>query len=265
MHLPHSRTGRTEIDIAKGMRKLGMSLAKAYFPVAAALLLGACASSPTLTSMTLDPPIEGSPHMMARATFLTRACDWHGPARVRVRRADTSDWKDLPAPAMVAGEIRLDKTSTWEAPVPVSDTFRAGETYDVQWTIPYSGSSFIYDCPPEKSPRNVVFLQSFGITPAFAIAAAPASVEVAPGSSTTFDVTVQKSAGFAAPVIVTMTGLPPGITITPPAAPIMETSRAFNMTIAADVPPGTYTADVKGASPNRSEQHAPLTVVVRQP
>ena len=240
-----------------------MSLARTFVSVGAALLLAGCASSPALTEMTLEPAIEGTPHVMARATFLTRACDWQAPSRVRVRRSDTTEWKDLPAPALVSGEIRLDKTSTWEVPVTVSESFRSGETYDVQWTVQYTGSSFIYDCPPEKSPRRAVFVQSFPIAAAFSIAASPVSLEVVPGSTTTFDVSVQKSAGFPAPVMVTVTGLPLGMSIMPPAAAILDSSRVFNLTIGSNVPPGTYTADVRGASPNRSDQHAPLTVVVK--
>ena len=241
-----------------------MSVSRLYFSVAAALLLGACASSPQVREMTLEPAVEATPTALARATFLTRACDWHAP-RARIRRSETTDWKELPPPKMVSGEVRLDKTSTWEAPVTGSDAFRAGDSYDVQWIIPYTGSSILYDCPPEKSPRHVAFVQSYAITPAYSIAAAPASLELAPGSGATFDVALQRNAGFSTPVIATVTGLPAGITVTPPAVPIMETSRPFNIAVGANVAPGTYTADVRGTSPNRRDEHASLTVVVKQP
>ena len=241
-----------------------MRLARTYFSVVAVLLLGACASSPQVREMTLEPAVEGAPGVTARATFYTRACDWHAP-RARIRLADSAEWKELPAPKMVAGEVRLDKTSTWETPVTGSEVFRAGDSYEVQWTIPYTGSSFLYDCPPEKSPRRVAFVQSFAIATAYSIAATPATLELAPGSGATFDVALQRNAGFSTPVIATVTGLPPGIAITPLASPIMETSRPFNIAVGANVAPGTYTGDVRGTSPNRRDQHASLTVVVKRP
>jgi uncharacterized membrane protein len=86
-------------------------------------------------------------------------------------------------------------------------------------------------------------------TPAFAIAASPASVSIEQGGSGSSTITTTVSGGFNAAVALTASGLPSGVTVslnpTSIAAPGTGTS-AMSIMVASTVAPGTYPITVTG-------------------
>jgi len=231
-----------------------------FLLILAALALAGCVSAPKLEDMSLDPLTEGSAKTV-RATFQTRFCQWTAPSHVRYRRAGTPSWVELEAPALASGDLKFYKTSTWEVPVRGSTDFKEGELYEIQWIIPYYGNAPLYGCHESRRPDAAVFARKFAVTPAFAIAP-PASVSVAPGGNAKFDIAIDRSAGFNTPVNLVIAGLPPGITVVPPAGPIVGSSRTYTVSAAPTVAPGSYTATLTGQSPQRTNQSGTLSIVV---
>lgn len=101
--------------------------------------------------------------------------------------------------------------------------------------------------------------------PDFTIAATPASRTVAPGTSTTYAISIGSIAGFNGAVSLGVTGLPSGATASfNPATVTAPGSSTLNVNTSSSTPEGTFTLTVTGAS--GSLQHSTtVTLQVIQP
>ena len=99
--------------------------------------------------------------------------------------------------------------------------------------------------------------------PGFAVSGSPASRTVAPGSSTSYDVTIVPTGGFADSVALSATGLPAGATATFTPNPATGSSTMSVATTAA-TPTGSYIVTISGTSGSLTRT-ATVTLVVSQP
>jgi hypothetical protein len=100
-------------------------------------------------------------------------------------------------------------------------------------------------------------------TPDFAVAAAPASQTVSPGSPTTYNVTVTPSGGFSGSVSLSATGLPAGATASFSPNPATGTSN-LSVTTSTTTPVGSYALTITGTSGTLAHSTT-VTLVVSQP
>ena len=91
--------------------------------------------------------------------------------------------------------------------------------------------------------------------PDFTISVTPTSATVAPGNSTTLQVSVAPENGFSASVTVTVSGLPTGATLSP-ASPFAMTpgSQQVTVTVPANATNGSFTLNLQGVA--GSKQHS---------
>ncbi|MEM2226602.1 MAG: YCF48-related protein [Candidatus Bathyarchaeia archaeon] len=89
--------------------------------------------------------------------------------------------------------------------------------------------------------------------PDFGIAVAAPLIEIAAGSSKNLTLTITSAAGFSAPVALSVSGEPPGVShsfsppsVTPPAGGSANSNMTIN--VAASAAPGTYTLTITGTS-----------------
>jgi hypothetical protein len=100
-------------------------------------------------------------------------------------------------------------------------------------------------------------------TPDFAVAATPASQTVAPGSPTTYNVTVTPTGGFGGSVTLSSTGLPTGAAGTFSPNPTTGAST-FSVTTSASTPVGSYPVTITGTSGSLAHSTT-VTLVVSSP
>ena len=86
-------------------------------------------------------------------------------------------------------------------------------------------------------------------TPDFTVSASPSSQTVAPGQSTTYTATVNRTGGFNLVLSGAVTGAPPGVTATIPnqlngVAPLTSNPFNVNVSVATNTQPGTYTLTI---------------------
>src|SRR5258705_11462770 len=108
------------------------------------------------------------------------------------------------------------------------------------WALDNSAQTNLVDARIQKTTANVLDRFVAGGTPSsFTIAASPSSQTSLLGGSTSYDVTITPSGGFAGDVTLSVGGLPPGATgafSTNPAA----TTSTLSVTTPAGRPAGTY-------------------------
>ena len=112
--------------------------------------------------------------------------------------------------------------------------------------------------------KNVALTLTVLPAPTYSLAASPSSINLAAGKSTTFNLTTAASTSFNAAVVLTVTGLPTGMTSsfspTSIAAPGSGTSK-LTLSAASSVPPSTYSLVIT-ANGGGVKQTAALTVNV---
>ena len=96
---------------------------------------------------------------------------------------------------------------------------------------------------------NKALLACGAPTPDFSLSASPASQTVAPGASTTYNVTVTQSGGFSGTVTFSPSGLPAGAgaDFSPPSVN-GSGSSTMTVTTSGATPPGSYTLTITGTS-----------------
>lgn len=227
--------------------------------VAVSGLLAGC--YPWIYRTGLEPSAEGS-LKDASAGVLTKTCSWRAPSQVRYRRTGSTAWIDLPRPNMTSGEIALLRTSGWRTPIAGSDAFVQGETFEVEWTIPYWGSAWL-GCPPASNPGEVVERATLSITRPFAVNAS--GIELAANGTAVLPVTITRYGAFTAPVTLAVSGLPANLTASPSSQVVSGTSATFTLSANASAAAGTSNASLDGTSPPRTAQHDGFSVSVTRP
>jgi len=116
------------------------------------------------------------------------------------------------------------------------------------WALDNYAQTNLVDARIQKTTANVLdrFVAT-GTPSSFTIAASPASQTALPGGSTSYDLTITPTGGFAGDVTLSVSGLPPGATAafsTNPAA----TTSTLSVTTPAGTPAGTYTLTITGVS-----------------
>src|ERR1019366_1726781 len=99
--------------------------------------------------------------------------------------------------------------------------------------------------------------------PDFSLSASPSSQTVIQGNSTSYNLTITPTNGFAGQVTLNVTGLPTGASGTFSPNPATSTS-ALSVTTSTTTPPGTYTATITGVSGSLTHT-ATVTLVVTAP
>ena len=103
-------------------------------------------------------------------------------------------------------------------------------------------------------------------TPGFTLSASPASVSIVQGGSGSSTITSTVSGGFSAPVVLTASGNPTGVTIGfgSPDSITGTGNLGMSITVASSVTPGTYPIIVTGTSGSTVES-ATVTLTVTPP
>jgi len=98
----------------------------------------------------------------------------------------------------------------------------------------------------------------------FSLSATPSSQTITAGSSTSYNVTVSPSNGFASDVTLSVAGLPTGATGSFSTNPVSGGSGSSTLAIstAGSTPAGTYTLTINGASSNPSLSHSTTVTLV---
>jgi hypothetical protein len=98
--------------------------------------------------------------------------------------------------------------------------------------------------------------------PTFTVAPAPASLRVAPGASTSTTVAITPLYGFSGAVVLSATGLPPGVTAT--FGPITGSKSTVTFAASNSAPSGTWPIAIAGVSGSLTNK-AILTLTVEGP
>lgn len=231
--------------------------------VGIATLLITAGCSPLIFQFQPDHLAEGS-KKSAKARILTRLCQWEAPSNVRYRLSTSSAWRNLARPTKTSGDIGFLKNSWWESPIPDSEQFRQGESYEVEWSIPYWGASWL-GCPRKVAGAVETDRQTFTVTRPFAVSANPASVELPANGTVPLNVRVDRFTSSSSPVTVTISGLPAGVTASPTSVSVSGTSTVFTLSAAASTAPGPHSATLMGTAPSRTSQQSHFTVTVTRP
>jgi hypothetical protein len=88
--------------------------------------------------------------------------------------------------------------------------------------------------------------------PSFTIAATPSAPSIAPGTSSTVQVSVVPSGGFSGTVSVTATGLPSGLGASPASFTLQTAPQSVTLTADQSMATGNYSFDFDGTSGNLS-------------
>ena len=99
-------------------------------------------------------------------------------------------------------------------------------------------------------------------TGSFAIALATPTISVAQGASTSATLNVTRTAPFAGGVTVAVSGVPAGLTVTPPSAAVTGGSGAITIAASPTLAPGTYPITVTVTGTGVTTQTTTLTVTV---
>lgn len=84
--------------------------------------------------------------------------------------------------------------------------------------------------------------------PSFSIVATPSDPSIAPGTSSTLQVSIAPQNGFSDTVAVTVAGLPSGLTATPSSFSVQNTSQSVTLTAASTLADGNYSFSLNGIS-----------------
>lgn len=103
----------------------------------------------------------------------------------------------------------------------------------------------------------------------FSLAATPSSASAAPGSSTSYSLTLTASGGYASPVNLSVSGLPTGASATFSANPVTPTSSGAGSTLtvstSASTPGGSYTLTITGKGTDASSTTQSTSVTLNVP
>ncbi len=80
------------------------------------------------------------------------------------------------------------------------------------------------------------------------IVATPSNPSMTPGTSSTFQVSIAPQNGFSDTVVVTVAGLPSGLTATPSSFSVQNTSQSVTLTAAGTLADGNYSFSLNGMS-----------------
>lgn len=86
--------------------------------------------------------------------------------------------------------------------------------------------------------------------PSFTIIATPSVVSIAPGTSSTLQVTISEQNGFGGTVTVTSTGLPVGLSLTPSSFSATSSPQTVTLAAANSLVTGNYSFQLSGVSGN---------------
>jgi hypothetical protein len=84
--------------------------------------------------------------------------------------------------------------------------------------------------------------------PSFSLVATPSNTSIAPGTSSTIQISVVPQNGFSGTVAVTASGLPAGLTATPSSLSLQNTSQSVLLTAANTLADGNYSFSLNGTS-----------------
>lgn len=82
----------------------------------------------------------------------------------------------------------------------------------------------------------------------FTIVATPSSPSIAPGTSSTFQVSITPSNGFSGAVAITISGLPSGLTVAPSSFSVQNTPQTVTLTASSTIVNGNYSLTLNGSS-----------------
>ena len=165
-------------------------------------------------------------------------------------------FSQYPGPSATAGTYTLLSRSTFTGDYSNSSVYQAASgawvfaTGSMGWTwaLDNYAQTNLVDARIQKTTANVLDRFVAGGTPSsFTIAASPSSQAALLGGSTSYDVTITPSGGFAGNVTLSVGGLPPGASgsfSTNPAA----TTSTLSVTTPAGTPAGTYTLTITGVN-----------------
>lgn len=85
-------------------------------------------------------------------------------------------------------------------------------------------------------------------SPSFTIIATPRTPSIAPGTSSTFQVSVTPSNGFSGTVAIAISGLPSGLTASPSSFWVQNTPQTVTLTADSTIANGNYSVTLKGTS-----------------
>jgi len=165
-------------------------------------------------------------------------------------------FSQYPGPSATAGTYTLLSRSTFTGDYSNSSVYQAASgawvfaTGSMGWTwaLDNYAQTNLVDARIQKTTANVLdrFVAA-GTPSSFTIAASPSSQAALLGGSTSYDVTITPSGGFAGNVTLSVGGLPPGASgsfSTNPAA----TTSTLSVTTPAGTPTGTYTLTITGVN-----------------
>jgi len=84
--------------------------------------------------------------------------------------------------------------------------------------------------------------------PSFSIVATPSAPSIAPGTSSTFQVSITPQNGFSGAVTVTVSGLPSGLSATPLSFSVQNAPQTVTLTAASMIATGNYSLSLSGTS-----------------
>jgi len=97
--------------------------------------------------------------------------------------------------------------------------------------------------------------------PSFTIAVTPSAPSIAPGISSSFQVSITPQNGFSGAVAVTVTGLPTGLSANPSTFSVQNTQQTVTLTASSSLADGNYSFGLNGTSGSLSSS-ASVSVVV---
>ncbi|MBV8930343.1 MAG: hypothetical protein JO152_14570, partial [Mycobacteriaceae bacterium] len=126
------------------------------------------------------------------------------------------------------------------------------------WSVTVTGTS--------KSLVHTVAITltvNYPASQSFRLAASPGSVQVLPGDTAQYAVTITRTGGYSGAIMLATTGLPAGATATySPASPVTGNSTTLQVATTSSTPAGTFTIQVKGSAANQSAQTVTVQLVV---
>ena len=164
-------------------------------------------------------------------------------------------WSQYAVPNAVPGTYTLLSRTTWGGganDVANSSIYQAASgawvfatgTMSWNWALDSYGHGYnVVDARIQRTTANI--LDRF-IGPDFSVSASPASQMIAPGNPTSYAIGIIPKGGFAAPVTLSVSGLPTGAVGTFSPNPTSSTSSTLSVTTDATTPTGFYTLTVTG-------------------
>jgi len=85
-------------------------------------------------------------------------------------------------------------------------------------------------------------------SPSFSVVSTPSTPAIAPGTSSTFQVSITPRNGFSGAVAITVSGLPSGLSATPLSFSVLNAPQTVTLTAASTIATGNYSLSLNGTS-----------------